>query len=75
MSKKFLGGGCPGNLQAIPKLVEGMTVSDVANGLEKPLGEIIKKLMLLGIMANINSSIDFTTAELVAEELGVKLEQ
>ena len=41
----------------------------------KPVTEIIKQLMLLGIMANINSTIDFTTAELVAGELGVKLEQ
>lgn len=26
---EFLGGGCPGNLQALPKLVEGMTVSEI----------------------------------------------
>ena len=26
---KFLGGGCPGNLQAVPKLVEGMTVEEI----------------------------------------------
>ena len=26
---EFLGGGCPGNLQALPKLVEGMTVEEV----------------------------------------------
>lgn len=26
---KFLGGGCPGNLQAVPRLVEGMTVEEV----------------------------------------------
>lgn len=26
---KFLGGGCPGNLQALPKLVEGMTVEEI----------------------------------------------
>ena len=26
---KFLGGGCPGNLQAIPKLVEGQTVEEI----------------------------------------------
>ena len=26
---RFLGGGCPGNLQAIPKLVEGMTVEEI----------------------------------------------
>lgn len=33
---KFLGGGCPGNLKAIPKLVEGMTVEDI----QKKLGDI-----------------------------------
>lgn len=26
---EFLGGGCPGNLQALPKLVDGMTVSEI----------------------------------------------
>lgn len=26
---EFLGGGCPGNLQALPKLVEGMKVEEV----------------------------------------------
>ncbi len=30
---KFLGGGCPGNLQAIPKLVEGMTVGEIESKL------------------------------------------
>ena len=30
---KFLGGGCPGNLQALPKLVEGMTVEEIENRL------------------------------------------
>lgn len=34
---KFLGGGCPGNLQALPKLVEGMTVEEI----EEKLGGII----------------------------------
>lgn len=26
---EFLGGGCPGNLQALPKLVDGMTVEEI----------------------------------------------
>lgn len=26
---KFLGGGCPGNLQAVPRLVDGMTVEEI----------------------------------------------
>lgn len=30
---EFLGGGCPGNLQALPKLVEGMTVEEIENKL------------------------------------------
>ena len=34
---KFLGGGCPGNLQALPRLVEGMTVEEI----KKRLGGII----------------------------------
>ena len=34
---KFLGGGCPGNLQALPKLVEGMTVEEI----EQKIGGII----------------------------------
>lgn len=25
----YLGGGCPGNLQAVPKLVEGLTVDEI----------------------------------------------
>ncbi len=54
---------------------ENVTVKTLSEKTGKPVTEIIKKLMLLGIMATINSSIDYTTAELVAEELGVKLEQ
>jgi translation initiation factor IF-2 len=36
-------------------------------------GEILKQLMLLGIIKTINDVIDFDTADLVASELGVKL--
>lgn len=54
---------------------ETITVKTLSEKTGKPVTDIIKKLMLLGVMATINSSIDFTTAELVSEELGVKLEQ
>jgi len=30
---EFLGGGCPGNLKALPRLVEGTTVSEIQNKL------------------------------------------
>lgn len=51
-----------------------VTVKTLSEKIGKPVAEIIKKLMILGIMATINSSIDFTTAELVSSELGVTLE-
>ncbi|MBQ3047644.1 MAG: translation initiation factor IF-2 [Clostridia bacterium] len=51
-----------------------LTVKILSEKIGKPVTEIIKQLMLLGIMTTINSSIDFTTAELVANELGVTLE-
>jgi translation initiation factor IF-2 len=54
---------------------ENITVKILSEAIGKPAAEIIKKLMILGIMATINSSIDFTTAELVANELGITIEQ
>jgi len=51
-----------------------ITVKDLSEKIGKPVAEIVKKLMLLGVMATINSSIDFDTCELVAGELGVSLE-
>ena len=42
---------------------ENVTVKTLSEKTGKPVTEIIKKLMLLGVMATINSSIDYTTAE------------
>ena len=53
---------------------ETITVRDLTERIGKPAGEIIKKLMLLGIMATINQELDFDTAFLVASEFGVTLE-
>lgn len=54
---------------------ENLTVKLLAEKIGKPVSVIMKKFLLLGIMVNINSSIDFASAELIASELGVKLEQ
>lgn len=51
-----------------------ITVKDFSEKIGKPVTEIVKKLMLLGIMATINSNIDFDTAELVASDFGITLE-
>ncbi len=47
---------------------EGMSVSDFANLLETTPVEIVKKLMSLGVMAAVNQSIDYDSAEVIASE-------
>ncbi len=53
---------------------ENLTVKILSEKIGKTAQEIIKQLMLLGIMTNINGVVDFQTMELVANELGVELE-
>ena len=53
---------------------ETITVKDLTERIGKPAGEILKKLLLLGMMANINNELDFDTASLVCSEFGVELE-
>lgn len=54
---------------------EGMSVSEFANVLNKNVAEIIKKLMGLGKIMNINALIDFETAEILALEYGKTLKK
>ena len=51
-----------------------ITVKEFSEKIGKPVTEIVKKLMLIGIMATINSNIDFETAELIASDFGITLE-
>ncbi len=50
-----------------------ISVGDFASKMGKSAAEVVKKLMLLGIMATVNQSIDFDTAELIADEFGIKV--
>lgn len=54
---------------------DNLTVKILSEKLGKPATEIIKKFMMLGMMPNINSVIDFDTAELVAGEFGITLKR
>ena len=54
---------------------EGMSVADFANVLGKNVAEIIKKLMGLGKIMNLNATIDFETAEILALEFGKTLKK
>ncbi len=51
-----------------------IVVSELASRLKVTVSEVIKRLMMLGVMASMNEVIDFDTASLIAEELGAKVE-
>ena len=53
----------------------GMTVGDLATSLNVNNTDIIKKLMQLGLMLNVNQSIDFENAEIVALDYGKTLKR
>lgn len=54
---------------------DNLTVKILAEKIGRPVAEIMSKFLLLGMMVNINSNIDFDSAELIASELGVTLEK
>ncbi|WP_019850971.1 translation initiation factor IF-2 [Desulfitobacterium sp. PCE1] len=53
---------------------ETLTVQDLASRMSRKSGEVIKKLMDLGVMATINQEIDSETATIIAGEMGVTVE-
>lgn len=57
------------------KVGETIIVKDLASKMSCTAAEIIKKLMLMGVLASINQEIDFDTAALVASEFGVNVEE
>ncbi len=57
------------------KLPATMTVKEFAESIKKTSAEVIKKLMLMGVMATQNQVIDFDTAALIASEFNITAEQ
>jgi translation initiation factor IF-2 len=55
------------------EMEDTIVVRTFADKLGVPVNAIISKLILLGIMANMNQEIDFDTAVLIGEELGAKV--
>ena len=50
-----------------------ITISELAMRMKKTAAEVIKKLMFMGEMKGVNDVIDYGTAELIADEFGVKV--
>ena len=57
------------------KIPDEITVGELASRMKKTASDVIKCLMKNGIMAGINQTIDFDTAEFVATEMGCKVEK
>lgn len=52
-----------------------MTVNELATSIGVGSGEVIKKLMALGFMMNLNASLDFDTAEIIVNDYNKKLKR
>ena len=52
---------------------ESITVKELAEKLGREVSEIIKYLMLSGVMVTINQNLDHETVEIIAEEFGAKI--
>ena len=57
------------------KVGESIAVKDLASKMSCTAVEVIKKLLMMGVVATINQVIDFDTAALVASEFGVTAEE
>ena len=57
------------------KIPDEITVGELASRMKKTAGQVITLLMKNGIMAGINQTIDYETAEFVATEMGCKVEK
>jgi translation initiation factor IF-2 len=56
------------------RISEGVTVADLARNMGAKAAEVIKKLMVLGVMSTVNQVLDVDTATLVASEFGYNVE-
>ena len=54
---------------------DNMTVAELASNLNVPAASLIKKLMGLGMMININASLDFDTAEILVADYNKTLKK
>lgn len=65
----------PQKVERVVQLGDTITVKDLAAAMAEKVGNVIKKLMEMGMMASVNQSIDADTAELVATEFGATVKR
>ena len=65
----------PQKVERVVTLGDTITVKDLAAAMAEKVGNVIKKLMEMGMMVSQNQSIDADTAELIASEFGAKVKR
>jgi len=65
----------PQKVEHVVTLSDTITVKDLAIAMAEKVGNVIKKLMEMGMMASQNQSIDADTAELIATEFGATVKR
>ena len=65
----------PQRVEHVVTLGDTITVKDLAAAMAEKVGNVIKKLMEMGMMVSQNQSIDADTAELIASEFGAKVKR
>lgn len=65
----------PQKVEHVVTLSDTITVKDLAAAMAEKVGNVIKKLMEMGMMASQNQSIDADTAELIATEFGAMVKR
>ena len=65
----------PQKVEHIVTLGDTITVKDLAAAMAEKVGNVIKKLMEMGMMVSVNQSIDADTAELIAGEFGATVKR
>ncbi len=64
----------PKGAKRVVRIIDAISVGDLSQRLGVKAGEIIKKLMSLGIMATVNQFVDIDSASLVAQEYDYEVE-
>ena len=64
----------PKAIKRVIKIVDTISVGELAKRMGVKVSEVIKRLMSLGLMATINQALDLDTAALVAQEFGYEVE-
>ena len=61
------------NTQLAITVPDEITVGELASRLKVTSSEVIKRLMMMGVMATVNQIVDYDTAYLIGDELGAKV--